>query len=47
MISLRHGAHVELRADEPLPIHADGEIVASGVREMHIELLPARLNVIA
>lgn len=46
-VELHRGTRVEVRSDEPLPIHADGEIVAEWVREMVIEILPGRLTVLA
>ncbi len=46
-VELHHGRHVVVTSDEPLPIHADGEVVADWVRELEIELLPGRLRVLA
>jgi diacylglycerol kinase (ATP) len=44
-VRLMRGRHVEVRSEEALPIHADGEIVAEWVREMVIEVNPGRLTV--
>jgi diacylglycerol kinase (ATP) len=46
-VELHRGSHVEVRSDEALPIHADGEIVAEWVRELIIDILPGRLTVLA
>lgn len=46
-VELHRGARVEVASDEPLPLHADGEIVAAGVREISIRILPGRLRVLA
>jgi len=46
-VEIRRGQRVEVRSREPLPIHADGEIVAEWVRELVIEVLPGRLTVLA
>src|SRR5690606_30593527 len=45
-VELHRGRRIEVRSEEPLPIHADGEIVASWVKELVIELLPGRLTVL-
>lgn len=42
--------HVELRSDEPLTVHVDGEFFClpeNGIRQLQIELLPRRLNVVS
>jgi diacylglycerol kinase (ATP) len=46
-VELHRGRRVEVQSDEPLPIHADGEIVADWVRELSIEVLPGKLTVLA
>jgi len=46
-VKLLQGTSVEVRSDELLPIHADGEIVARGVRSLSIRLLHRRLTVLA
>lgn len=45
-VHLLRGTRVEVRSDELLPIHADGEIVAKGVRSLSIELLRGKLMVL-
>jgi diacylglycerol kinase (ATP) len=45
-VEVHRGRHVTISSDEPLPIHADGEIVGHGVRHIEIELLPGRLTVL-
>ena len=46
-VVIHRGRRVTISCDEPLPIHADGEIVGEGVREIEMELLPGRLTVLA
>jgi diacylglycerol kinase (ATP) len=46
-VELLRGRRVEVRSAEALPIHADGEIVAEWVRELIIDIQPARLTVLA
>jgi diacylglycerol kinase (ATP) len=46
-VEMHHGRRVSIRSEAPLPIHADGEIVADWVRELEIEILPGRLQVLA
>ena len=46
-VRLIRGRVVEVRSDESLPIHADGEIVAEWVRELVIEVVPGGLVVLA
>lgn len=48
LVRLGRAARVEVRCEEPLCAHADGEFVcvpADGVREMAVEVQPARLKV--
>lgn len=45
-MEIHRGRRVEIRCEEPLPIHSDGVIVA-GVRELHAEMLRGRLSVLA
>jgi len=46
-VKLLNGTRVEVHSDELLPIHADGEIIARGVRSLSIKLLSRRLTVLA
>jgi diacylglycerol kinase (ATP) len=46
-VHVLRGTRVEVRSDELLPIHADGEIVAKGVRSLSVELLRGKLTVLA
>jgi diacylglycerol kinase (ATP) len=46
-VRVLRGTRVSVRSTELLPIHADGEIVARGVRSMEIRMLPGRLRVLA
>lgn len=45
-VELHRGTRVQISSDDPLPIHADGEIVARQVRELDVELLAGRLTVL-
>lgn len=46
-VFMDRGARVQVWSEEPLPVHADGEIVVEGVRELEVEILPGRLTVLA
>lgn len=46
-VELLRGAVVRVRSEVPLPIHADGELVARGVRELDVRVLPGRLTLLA
>jgi diacylglycerol kinase (ATP) len=46
-VELHLGKRIDVRSETPLPIHADGEIVAEWVRQMTIEVLPGKLTVLA
>jgi diacylglycerol kinase (ATP) len=39
--------HVRVTSPDPLPVHADGEIIADDARELEIEIHPGRLRVLA
>ncbi|HEV2332075.1 MAG TPA: diacylglycerol kinase, partial [Gammaproteobacteria bacterium] len=39
-------AQLTVESDEPLPIHADGELHYTGPTKLDIELLPKKLEVI-
>ena len=46
-VQVHRGRRVVVVSEEPLPIHADGELVGHGVKEIEIELFPGRLTVLA
>jgi diacylglycerol kinase (ATP) len=46
-VELHRGRHIQVRSETPLPIHADGEIVADTVHEIDLEVVPGRLKVLA
>ena len=46
-VQLRRGRRVEIRSEDLLPIHADGEIVADWVTEIDLEVVPGQLRVLA
>jgi diacylglycerol kinase family enzyme len=44
-----HGVHatwLNVRAETPTPMHADGEIVSPAVQELSYEVLPAKLPIL-
>jgi len=45
-VTMRRGAHVGIRCEEPMAIHADGEIFSEGSREIDVQILPKALTVI-
>jgi diacylglycerol kinase (ATP) len=45
-VEVHQGRHVVVSSEDPLPIHADGEIVGHGVTRIEIEVLPGRLTVL-
>lgn len=46
-IEFHQARRVRVTSTEPLPVHADGEIVAEAAHDIEIELLPKRLTVLA
>jgi diacylglycerol kinase (ATP) len=46
-VEVHRGRTVTLTSGDPLPIHADGEIVGEGVREIEVEVVPGGLRVLA
>lgn len=46
-VALHQGSRVVITSEDPLPIHADGEIIGEGVREIELRMLPGRLRVLA
>jgi diacylglycerol kinase (ATP) len=46
-VVMRQGRRVEILSEEPLPIHADGEVIDRPLHELVFELLPGRLTVLA
>ncbi len=38
---------IVITSEEPLPVHADGEVLYTDARQMEIEILPGALNVLA
>jgi YegS/Rv2252/BmrU family lipid kinase len=45
-VAIHSGRIARVTSEEPVPIHADGELVASGVTELEAEILPHRLLVL-
>jgi diacylglycerol kinase family enzyme len=45
-VSIHRGRTARVTSEEPVPIHADGELVADGVTELEAEVLPGRLVVL-
>jgi diacylglycerol kinase (ATP) len=46
-VQVLRARHVHLSSPDPLPVHADGEILADTAHELELELLPGRLTVLA
>lgn len=46
-VRMLRGRRIEIRADEPLPIHTDGEVVTQPLQQLDFEVLPGRLTVLA
>ncbi len=45
-VEMHRARRVRITSSEPLPVHADGEIVAEAAHELEIEVLPGRLTVL-
>lgn len=45
-VHMHRARSVRVSSVDPLPVHADGEVVAEGAHEVEIELLPGRLTVL-
>ncbi|MBW3568233.1 MAG: diacylglycerol kinase family lipid kinase, partial [Proteobacteria bacterium] len=37
---------LKIEADHPLPVHADGEVIANGTERLEIDVVPGALNVV-
>jgi diacylglycerol kinase (ATP) len=46
-VHVHRARHVHITSPDPLPVHADGEILGDAVHELELELLPGRLTVLA
>lgn len=46
-VHMHRTRHVRVTSPDPLPVHADGEIVADDAHEVEIEIHPGRLRVLA
>ncbi|MBW3570923.1 MAG: diacylglycerol kinase family lipid kinase [Gemmatimonadetes bacterium] len=46
-VRMLRGTRVRVTSPDPLPVHADGEIIAEDARELNVELHPGRLRVLA
>lgn len=46
-VRMLRGTRVRVTSPDPLPVHADGEVIADDAREVVIELHPGRLRVLA
>jgi diacylglycerol kinase (ATP) len=46
-VTIRRAKHVRVSSPDPLPMHADGEVLGDTVREVEMEVLPGRLTVLA
>jgi diacylglycerol kinase family enzyme len=45
-VRMRQARSVRVTSPDPLPVHADGEIIAEDAREVSIEIHPGRLRVL-
>lgn len=45
-VQMLRGHSVHISSDEPLPVHADGEIYSEAAHELKLEVLPGRLTVL-
>ncbi|HET7228476.1 MAG TPA: diacylglycerol kinase family protein [Longimicrobium sp.] len=45
-VHMRRVRHVRITSDTPLPVHADGEILAEDARELDISIFPGRLRLL-
>jgi diacylglycerol kinase (ATP) len=46
-VNVHRARHVRIESSEPLPVHADGEILSEAAHDLVLELLPGRLTVLA
>lgn len=46
-VTLRRASRVHVEADRPVPVHADGEILAEAATALEVEIVPGALRVIA
>jgi diacylglycerol kinase (ATP) len=46
-VSTRQGRHVEVRSEEPLYLHVDGEILVDHAHHVEIQIVPAALRMLA
>jgi diacylglycerol kinase (ATP) len=46
-VRMHHARRVRITSPDPLPVHADGEVIAEDARELDIELFPGRLRLLA
>lgn len=45
-VHMHHARHVRVTSPDPLPVHADGEIIADDAHELDIRIHPGRLRVL-
>lgn len=45
-VHMRRVRRVRITSESPLPVHADGEILSEGARELEIEIAPGRLRLL-
>jgi diacylglycerol kinase (ATP) len=46
-VQVHRARNVRIESADPLPVHADGEILGDAIHELEMELLPGRLTVLA
>jgi YegS/Rv2252/BmrU family lipid kinase len=45
-VTMRRARAVRITSPDPLPVHADGEIIAEDAHDLHIEIHPGRLRLL-
>jgi YegS/Rv2252/BmrU family lipid kinase len=45
-VQISRARHVQVEADRPVPIHADGEILATGATVLEAEIMPGALQIV-
>lgn len=45
-VHMHHARRIRITSPDPLPVHADGEVLAEAAHELEIEVLPGKLTVL-
>ena len=46
-VQMKRARRIVITSPEPLPVHADGEILGTDLRRLEIDVLPGRLSLLA